>query len=91
MSDASSLILFCGDPHGVFDHILRAAHELQPMAIILLGDIQAQQPLHIELAGVCGKVWFIHGPRHGLRISDQRDRPFRKRDRRIRERDRSFR
>ena len=26
-----------------------------------------------------------------LRISDQRDRPFRKRDRRIRERDRSFR
>ena len=27
---------------------------------------------------------------HGVRISDQRDRPFRQRDRRIRERDRSF-
>jgi hypothetical protein len=35
---------------------------------------------------------FHHVPQnHNLRISDQRDRPFRKRDRRIRERDRSFR
>jgi predicted phosphodiesterase len=55
-------ILFCGDPHGRFDHILRAAELLDPTAIVLLGDIEPIQPLHLELAAIDpNKLWFIHG------------------------------
>lgn len=55
-------ILFCGDTHGRFDHILRAAELLDPMAIVLLGDIEPIQPLHLELAAIDpDKLWFIHG------------------------------
>ena len=55
-------ILFCGDPHGRFDHILRAAELLDPMAIVLLGDIEPIQPLQLELAAIDPqKLWLIHG------------------------------
>ena len=58
----TNFILFCGDPHGRFDHILRAAELLDPMAIVLLGDIEPIQPLHLELAAIDPqKLWFIHG------------------------------
>jgi predicted phosphodiesterase len=43
-------IYFCGDVHGKFDHIIKLCKEEPPDAIILLGDIQAQRPLHQELA-----------------------------------------
>ena len=57
------MILFCGDPHGHFGHIIEAVQEHRPAAIILLGDLQAQRPLEIELATILQKteVWFIHG------------------------------
>lgn len=55
------LILFCGDPHGQFRHILRAADELHPSAVILLGDMESARPLHEELASISDKVWLIHG------------------------------
>ncbi|MDP2443683.1 metallophosphoesterase family protein [Rhodoferax sp.] len=56
------VILFCGDPHGRFDHILRATELLDPMAIVLLGDIEPIQPLHLELAAIDpNKLWYIHG------------------------------
>lgn len=57
------LILFCGDPHGHFGHIIEAVQEHQPAAVILLGDLQAQRPLEVELALILDKteVWFIHG------------------------------
>lgn len=57
------MILFCGDPHGQFGHIIEAVLEHQPAAVILLGDMQAQRPLHIELKPIVGKteIWFIHG------------------------------
>jgi predicted phosphodiesterase len=55
------LILFCGDPHGQFRHILRAADELHASAVILLGDMESAQPLHEELASIAHKLWFIHG------------------------------
>lgn len=57
------MILFCGEPHGHFDHIIEAVHEHQPAAVILLGDLQVQRPLEVELAPILAKteVWFIHG------------------------------
>jgi predicted phosphodiesterase len=57
------MILFCGDPHGHFGHIIDAVQEHQPAAVILLGDLQAQRPLEVELASILDKteVWFIHG------------------------------
>lgn len=55
-------ILFCGDPHGQFRHIIDAAQRLNPMAIVLLGDLEPLQPLHLELAAIDPeKLWFIHG------------------------------
>ncbi len=54
-------ILFCGDPHGKFDAIVRAAVEHAASAVVLLGDLQPIKPLCIELADIAEKVWFIHG------------------------------
>ena len=54
-------ILYCGDPHGKFDHILRAATQLQPVAVILLGDLEPLSPLHTELAQIADITVFIHG------------------------------
>ncbi len=56
-------ILFFGDPHGDFEPVLKAVKRLRPEAIVLLGDLQAQRPLHIELASIRGAtaIWFIHG------------------------------
>ncbi len=56
-------IFFCGDNHGHFDHIIEAVQKHAPDAIILLGDIQAQRPLEVELAPILGKtvIRFIHG------------------------------
>lgn len=57
------MILFLGDPHGRFDHVIEAVMACHPEAIVLLGDIQARRPLDIELAPILGMtdVWFIHG------------------------------
>ena len=69
-------VLYCGDPHGRFGHILAAAAALQPSAIILLGDLEPTRPLHEELAPVLEKIWFIHGNHdtdsevHWMRIRD---------------------
>lgn len=57
----SGPVLFCGDPHGQFRHIIKAATELHASAVILLGDMEPKQPLHIELAAIADKIWFIHG------------------------------
>lgn len=54
-------ILFCGDPHGDFRTIVQVALERKPLAVIVLGDLQAQRPLHDELAPIKELVWFIHG------------------------------
>ena len=55
------MILYCGDPHGQFRHIVRAAAELNPSAVVLLGDLEPQRPLHEELEAIAHKTWFIHG------------------------------
>lgn len=57
------MILFCGDNHGIFDHIISAVLTYQPAAVILLGDLQSQKPLEVELASILDRteVWFVHG------------------------------
>ena len=57
------MILFCGDPHGQFGHVIEAVQAYRPAAVILLGDMQAQRPLEVELAPILDltDVWFIHG------------------------------
>ena len=61
MTTSNEIILFCGDPHGQFRHILQAAGDLRASAIVLLGDMESAQPLHEELASIAEKVWLVHG------------------------------
>ena len=57
------MILLCGDTHGQFEHLIEAVQAHRPAAVILLGDVQAQRPLEVELASIRDKteIWFIHG------------------------------
>jgi len=56
-------ILFFGVNHGHFGHIIAAVKREKPDAIVLLGDIEASQPLDVEFAPILGKtvIRFIHG------------------------------
>ncbi len=54
-------VLFCGDAHGRFDHIVQSAANLQASAVILLGDLEPQKPLYEGLEAMADRVWFIHG------------------------------
>jgi Icc-related predicted phosphoesterase len=55
--------MFFGDPHGDLDPVIAAVERFHPEAIVLLGDIQARRPLHVELRPVLDltEIWFIHG------------------------------
>ena len=55
--------MFFGDPHGDLESVIAAVEHFRPEAIVLLGDIQARQSLHIELSSILDltEVWFIHG------------------------------
>jgi predicted phosphodiesterase len=56
-------ILFCGDPHGRFEHIVEATLLRKPDAIVLLGDLNAPRPLSeimAEVLEICPVYW-IHG------------------------------
>lgn len=56
-------IYFCGDVHGNFDHVIAAVQLDRPEAVIFLGDLEAQQPLHVELAPILEltTIRFVHG------------------------------
>jgi Icc-related predicted phosphoesterase len=56
-------LMFFGDPHGDFEPVIAAVERFRPEAIVLLGDLQPRQPLHIELQPILDRtgVWFIHG------------------------------
>jgi predicted phosphodiesterase len=54
-------ILYCGDPHGSFLHILDAAESTQASVVVLLGDMEPERPLHEELAPILDRVWWIPG------------------------------
>lgn len=55
--------LICGDPHGRFAHIVEAVRKDPPAAVILLGDVTPDRPLHEELSDILGEtdVWWIPG------------------------------
>ena len=53
--------IYCGDPHGQFDHILECVEMLQPRAIVLLGDMEPKRPLHEEMGEWADRTWFIPG------------------------------
>lgn len=57
------MILFCGDVHGNFAHVIKLTLAYRPASVILLGDLQAQRPLEVELADILDltEVFFIHG------------------------------
>jgi len=54
-------LLFCGDPHGRFDHIVAAAERWPGVPVILLGDLEPQEPLPQLLGPVWARTWLIHG------------------------------
>ena len=56
-----STILYCGDPHGRFDHILAAARAADYDAIVVVGDLDLTRPLHDELGEVADRLWYIPG------------------------------
>lgn len=56
-------LLFFGDPHGDFAPVVDTVLRLRPAAIVLLGDLQPQRPLEVELAPIAAltDIWWIHG------------------------------
>jgi calcineurin-like phosphoesterase family protein len=54
-------VLYVGDPHGRLEHIVECAQDHGASAVVLLGDIQSPQALHIALEPIQDRVWFIHG------------------------------
>lgn len=57
-------VLYCGDPHGEFAHIVETAHRVQASAVVLLGDLTPLRALDEELAPLLERgvaVHFIHG------------------------------
>jgi len=54
-------VLFCGDPHGRFSHIIEAAGQTQASAVVLLGDMEPGRLLHLELQPILERVWWIPG------------------------------
>lgn len=46
------MIFLCGDPHGNFAHIVNLTLAHRPAGVVLLGDLQAQRPLEVELAPI---------------------------------------
>lgn len=57
------MIYFLGDVHGRFRHVIEAVRRDRPDAVVFLGDVQAQRPLHIEIAEILDltQVWWIPG------------------------------
>lgn len=54
-------VLYCGDPHGSFHHIIEAAALTGASAVVLLGDLEPMRPLHEELRPILDLVWWIPG------------------------------
>lgn len=54
-------VLYCGDPHGRFRHVVEAADRTKASAVVLLGDMEPERPLHEELESILDRVWWIPG------------------------------
>jgi len=57
------MILFSGDPHGEFDHIIQRVQQSHPAAVIILGDLSLSQPFEQTFAAIWDmtQLWYIHG------------------------------
>ncbi len=57
----SEALLFCGDPHGKFGHIVELGNQLRPQAVILLGDMEPPRALQDEMAPLtrAGVPWYF--------------------------------
>lgn len=56
-------VFFVGDPHNCFEDVAQAIDEHRPDAVVLLGDMTVDVPLHDVLSDVCEitDIWWIHG------------------------------
>ncbi len=57
-------VLYCGDPHGHFQHILDAGLRTNASAVVLLGDIEARRSLDLEFKPLLdqgAELFFIPG------------------------------
>jgi predicted phosphodiesterase len=63
-------VLFCGDPHGSYSQIVRAVAANVPLAVVIVGDHDLEQPLEEVLSSVIAmgvSVWWIPGNHDGDR------------------------
>lgn len=58
--------------HGDFKPVIAVVERDRPEAIVLLGDLQARQPLHFELRTIreLTEIWFIHGNHDSVTDAD---------------------
>jgi predicted phosphodiesterase len=57
-------VRYCGDTHGRFRQVIEACDRCKPSAVVLLGDMEPQGPLDVELSPLADRnipVWYIHG------------------------------
>lgn len=55
------MILFAGDPHGSYTHLVPFVKERGDVALVILGDLQLTSTEELDkLAQYCD-IWFIHG------------------------------
>lgn len=54
-------VLYCGDPHGEFKHIVEAAKRMNASAVVLIGHQTSRQDLYLELEKVANPAWSILG------------------------------
>lgn len=59
-------ILFCGDPHSKFRQMVAAAHDTSAQSVILLGDMEPERPLELEMAPLdrAGVEWYFIAGNH---------------------------
>lgn len=68
------MILFFGDVHGDFKHVLPVVQKEKPAAVIFLGDLDLDRPFEQEAAQIMNltEVYFIHG-NHDTDSQDKHD------------------
>lgn len=62
-TDVRRRIFVVGDLHGGFRRLIAVVQQHRPLAVISVGDLEAQRPLEVELAAIVPStaVWWIPG------------------------------
>lgn len=55
------MILFAGDPHGSYTHLLPFVKERENVALVILGDLQLTTTAELDNLEQYCDIWFIHG------------------------------